>query len=743
MSQQVKREVLQHLAFAVFFLAGLLTTDLFMGEPAQGPETPNLPATARAQGKATTVSPQTLPLRRTTWLTSASLKSTSRQAEPSKRLAADAEARATHDQTVVGPDVAAASPANGEPAVVDDDPLAAARRLEQQRIEVIRRITPAVVAVFGLERAGGGSGVVIHPSGLALTNHHVIAAAGTTGWGGLADGKLYRWELIGNDPGGDLALIRLIHDQPGGEFPSVKLGDSDQVQVGDWTLVLGNPFTLAEDYTPTVTYGIVSGVQRYQPGMSDTLLVYGNCIQVDTSINPGNSGGPLFNVQGELIGINGRASFEFRQRGRVNVGLGYAISVNQCRHFLPELMATKLIQHGTLDALFGDRDGRVLCTAIYDDADIAALGLELGDELLEFEGRPVTTANQFTNWICTLPAGWPAQLKIRKADGRTSEIRMRLIGLPYPKMDSPPPAAAPPQPRPEQPPGDKVPAAPTPDPNSLQEQIQASRMALFEFMSAAPGHAQNTEQNANSATLLWQRWATSIGLRKQPLVETVPNAWRITERWSNAAGQSTQWTIDCDTIARTIEVSYPAPLENVATSDAAWDWREIDPSGLAGVPLRYREQRWWRQAPAADAESWEEVPVAQLLRSPLGLQLWWLTHSLLLPDSSTPALKLDGADRIDHHVTARLEMANQNAACYLWLSLDDWTSPADSQLLKLSADINGRSSAGAVRIDQWDNESPLPWPSHRRLVRGLFEDRLAEIATESLAPGPSAQTPTP
>lgn len=737
MSQQVKREVLEHLAFAAFFLAGLFTTDFFMGEPAQSSGTANLPATARAQGSATTVSPPTLPLRRTAWLASSALTPTQQQAE-------DAETQATQDTPLSGPDVATASPTSGEPAILDDNPLAAARRLEQQRIEVIRRIAPAVVAVFGLERAGGGSGVVIHPSGLALTNHHVIAAAGATGWGGLADGKLYRWELIGNDPGGDLALIRLIHDQPGGEFPCVKLGDSDQVQVGDWTLVLGNPFTLAEDYTPTVTYGIVSGVQRYQPGMSDTLLVYGNCIQVDTSINPGNSGGPLFNVQGELIGINGRASFEFRQRGRVNVGLGYAISVNQCRHFLPELMATKLIQHGTLDALFGDRDGRVLCTAIYDDADIAALGLELGDELLEFEGRPVTTANQFTNWICTLPAGWPAQLKIRKADGRTSEIRMRLIGLPYPKMDSPPPAAAPP-PRPNQPPGAKIPAAQVPDPNSLQEQIQASRMALYDFMSAPPGHAQNTEQNANAATLLWQRWATNIGLHsQQPPLETVPTAWQITERWSNAAGQSTRWTIACDTVARTIEVTYPAPLENVATADASWDWQEIDPSGLAGARLRYREQRWWRQAPAAaDAETWEEVPVAQLLRSPLGLQLWWLTHGLLLPDSSTPALKLDGADRIDHHVTARLEMANQNAACYLWLSLDDWTAPADSQLLKLSTDINGRASAGAVCIEHWDNESPLPWPSHRRLVRGLFQDPIAEIATESITPAPSTQTPTP
>src|SRR5207237_5136646 len=129
--------------------------------------------------------------------------------------------------------------------------------------------------------------------------------------------------------------------------------------VGDWSMAMGNPFVLAEDQHPTVTLGIVSGTHRYQPGDGLNTLVYGNCIQVDSSINPGNSGGPLFNLRGEVIGINGRGSFE--ERGRVNVGLGYAISSKQIKNFIPELLATKIVQHGTLDTVFGNPQAGVLC----------------------------------------------------------------------------------------------------------------------------------------------------------------------------------------------------------------------------------------------------------------------------------------------------------------------------------------------------------------------------------------------
>src|ERR671929_103732 len=115
----------------------------------------------------------------------------------------------------------------------------------------------------------------------------------------------------------------------------------------DWALAMGNPFLLATDFTPTVTFGLISGVHRYQYP-SGTLLEYTDCIQIDTSINPGNSGGPLFNADGELVGINGRGSFE--KRGRVNSGVGYAISTNQIKNFLRHLRAGIDTDHATLGA---------------------------------------------------------------------------------------------------------------------------------------------------------------------------------------------------------------------------------------------------------------------------------------------------------------------------------------------------------------------------------------------------------
>ena len=100
------------------------------------------------------------------------------------------------------------------------------------------------------------------------------------------------------------------------------------MRVGQWVFAAGNPFVLASNLQPTVTLGIVSGVNRYQYP-AGTLLEYADCIQTDAAINPGNSGGPLFNFASEVIGINGRCSFE--KRGRVNVGVGYAISANQIK----------------------------------------------------------------------------------------------------------------------------------------------------------------------------------------------------------------------------------------------------------------------------------------------------------------------------------------------------------------------------------------------------------------------------
>src|SRR5207248_10806143 len=171
------------------------------------------------------------------------------------------------------------------------------REAETQRIGVIQKVTPAVVAIFERGGQGGGSGVLISKDGYALTNFHVVQGSGPVMQCGLPDGILYDAVLVGLDKVGDVALIKLLPQKEGKEFAAAALGDSGKVQPGDWSLALGNPFLLATDFTPTVTYGLVSGVHRYQyPESSRGLLEYTDCIQIDTSINPGNSGGPLFNM---------------------------------------------------------------------------------------------------------------------------------------------------------------------------------------------------------------------------------------------------------------------------------------------------------------------------------------------------------------------------------------------------------------------------------------------------------------
>src|SRR3954463_1440246 len=271
---------------------------------------------------------------------------------------------------------------------------------EKKRIAAIKKVQPSVVAVMARDfrgnLVGNGSGVLIDEDGYALTNWHVTNAARSPLLKcGLPDGKTYDAVLVGLDKVGDVALIKLYPKKEGDKFPFAKMGNSDKVRAGDWSLAMGNPFLLATDFTPTVTFGLVSGVHRYQYP-AGTLLEYADCIQIDTSINPGNSGGPLFNARGELIGINGRGSFD--KRGRVNSGVGYAISINQIKNFLGHLHAGLDTDHASLGAVVATQTekfglGRMLVTTILpaDICDAARRGLDQDDELVSFAGRHMTS----------------------------------------------------------------------------------------------------------------------------------------------------------------------------------------------------------------------------------------------------------------------------------------------------------------------------------------------------------------
>jgi S1-C subfamily serine protease len=305
---------------------------------------------------------------------------------------------------------------------------------EAARVAAIAKVQPAVVAIFSANPQaagqGGGSGVLIDKEGYALTNFHVVQGAGDVMYCGLPDGVLYDAVVVGLDKVGDVALVKLLPKDKGKPFPFAALGDSDTVKAGDWAMALGNPFLLATDFKPTVTFGLVSGIHRYQYP-SGTLLEYTDCIQVDTSINPGNSGGPLFNMKGELIGINGRGSFD--KRGRVNSGVGYAISINQIKNFLGHLRAGIDTDHATLGAIVEtdseDEAGeRLLVRSIIEDSDVRRRGLDVDDELVSFAGRPVTSVNQYKNVLGLYPKGWRVPLVYRRNNVKR-EILVRLMQL--------------------------------------------------------------------------------------------------------------------------------------------------------------------------------------------------------------------------------------------------------------------------------------------------------------------------
>lgn len=313
--------------------------------------------------------------------------------------------------------VAARPPVSAQATIALEPEVVAA---EKARIAVIEKLSRSTVAIFESTATNGGSGVVISSDGLVVTNFHVTAPCGAKMLVGMSDGSVHEAVLLGLDPTGDIALVQLRGEGP---FPAAEIGDSDLVRVGDDAIVAGNPFLLAEDFSPTITVGVVSGVHRYQYP-SGSILEYADCLQTDAAINPGNSGGPLFDGGGRLIGINGRGSFE--KRGRVNVGVGYAVSINQVMRFVSHLKTGRIVDHATLGATVVTRSGpQAIVRAIEKASDAYRRGLRPGDEVVALDGHDTPTANALLNAIGVLPAGWRARLTYRR-DGRLYRRSVRL-----------------------------------------------------------------------------------------------------------------------------------------------------------------------------------------------------------------------------------------------------------------------------------------------------------------------------
>jgi len=550
--------------------------------------------------------------------------------------------------------------------------------IERYRIHAINRVIQSVVAIYDEDRQGGGSGVIIDPSGIVLTNHHVIMGAGIKGWGGLADGKLYRWKLIGTDPGGDLAIIQL---EGKSVFPATPLGDSDKVRVGDWALAMGNPFILTEDQAPTVTLGIVSGVKRYQPGAGQNQLVYGNCIQVDSSINPGNSGGPLFNFKGEVIGINGRGSF--KERGRVNVGLGYAISANQIKNFIPDLLATKLVEHATLDASFSDRGGKVVCSQLNRDAPVATAGLDLGDELLAFEGEQVKNANQFTNLICTLPENWPTELLIRKQDGTEHQIVVRTFGLPYAK------------PRARGGQGGKDEKDP-----EKKKKLERQRQ-MVALLSANPGDIRYPEINRGYARRILEQWKESVNGDSSAGVAKLSG--EILEG-GKALGTQETW-LASDGRIRVNQVLDGQLVVYQYDGNSFWATEAGEATELS---LQEAQSRWGFEQALMMGSVFRQKPLdifGQVL--------------------------IDGSDKAMGENAYRFKVVpSEGDAVYCWFSMFDLRGKPKVSLVKSSLERDCLIDGGST-FASWTQVGPVQLPLERQKVSGLEENIELQVIDSS------------
>ena len=266
-----------------------------------------------------------------------------------------------------------------------------------------------------------GSGFVIDPSGLIVTNNHVIEDADEITVI-LQDNTNLKAELVGRDAKTDLALLRVKPDKP---LPFVPWGDSDKAHVGDWVMAIGNPFGLGG----TVTSGIISARAR---AINDN-GPYDEFLQTDASINRGNSGGPLFNTTGEVIGIN---SAIFSPSGG-SIGIGFAIPSDLAKNVIAQLQATGKARRGWIgtriqtvndevaQALGLDAPKGALVGGFLDKSPAKDAGIQPGDVLLQFDGRDVTNARRLSRLVADAQVDKTVPVKIwRKGETKTIMVKV-------------------------------------------------------------------------------------------------------------------------------------------------------------------------------------------------------------------------------------------------------------------------------------------------------------------------------